>query len=38
MRFIAARREIERLTWLEQGKALVAARLGSTRLIDNIEF
>ena len=30
-RFITARREIERLTWLEQGKAIVSARLAGVQ-------
>jgi len=30
-RFISARREIERLTWLERGKALVAARIAGVQ-------
>ena len=35
-RFITARREIERLTWLEQGKALISARLAGVQRPEDI--
>ena len=35
-RFISARREIERLTWLERGKALVASRIAGVQTPEEI--